>query len=149
MKRVVSACLLGRSCRYDGASKNNAKAKALVRAWEAEGYDVIPLCPEELGDLGTPRPPCELSGGGGADFWSGSADVIGREDGLNRSTGFRLGAERALAMAEGCDRALLKARSPSCGCGQTWIDGELQEGDGVFAARLRALGVPLSTEEDL
>jgi len=149
MKLVVSACLSGRACRYDGQAKPSSAVDEAIKAWEADGGEVLPVCPEELGDLGTPRPPCELRGGDGAAFWKAKARVQGRDDNEDRSAKFAAGAERALEMAAGCSQAILKARSPSCGCGETWIDGALQSGDGVFAARLRALGVSLCTEEEL
>ncbi|MEC7240178.1 MAG: DUF523 domain-containing protein [Myxococcota bacterium] len=149
MKLVCSACLLGEACRYDGASKAHARVLEHVQSWLAKGGEVVSLCPEELGELGTPRPACELSGGDGAAFWNGSAHIRQRDTRENRSHPYARGAEEALKLAEGATRAVLKARSPSCGCGETWIDGTLQKGDGVFAARMRALGVPLSTEEDL
>jgi uncharacterized protein YbbK (DUF523 family) len=149
MKLVVSACLAGRPCRYDGAAKPNADVTQALSDWKEQGGEVLALCPEELGDLGTPRPPCELKGGDGSQFWRGEAQVGGTEDGVNRSTAFATGATKAVALAKDCQRAILKARSPSCGCGQTWIDGSLQNGDGIFAARLRELGVQLNTEETL
>ena len=149
MKLVVSACLLGKACRYDAKSKAHPKAEALAARWIESGGTVVDVCPEELGGLGTPRPPCDLAGGDGVDFWKGTAQVVPRADRQCFSEGFRRGAEKALQYAKGCDQALLKARSPSCGCGETWIDGKLQTGDGVFAARLRSMGIPLATEEDL
>ena len=149
MKLVCSACLLGKACRYDGASKEHPKVLAAVAQWTASGGEVVAVCPEELGELGTPRPACELRGGDGAAFWNEDAQVREKDSGDLRSHEFAKGAERALIQAADADRAILKARSPSCGCGETWIDGTLRTGDGVFASRLRALGIPLSTEEDL
>jgi uncharacterized protein YbbK (DUF523 family) len=149
MKLVVSACLAGRACRYDGAEKTHPKVTQAILHWKEKGGEVLLLCPEELGDLGTPRPPCELKGGDGFDFWEGEAQVCGTEDGVNRSNAFGAGAEKAMTLAKGCEKAILKARSPSCGCGETWIDGRLQKGDGVFAARLRELNIQLDTEESL
>ena len=149
MKLVCSACLLGEACRYDGASKASTKVLETARDWISQGGDVVAVCPEELGGLGTPRPACELTGGDGASFWRGEAQVQQRDNEQTRTQEFAKGAEEALKLSSGASRAILKARSPSCGCGQTWIDGTLQQGDGVFAARLRAMGVPLSTEEDL
>lgn len=149
MTLVCSSCLLGEACRYDGAARTHTKVLQEVAIWQAKGGRVVAVCPEELGELGTPRPACELSGGDGAVFWQGTAHVYEKESGRSQSAAFAAGAERALSRAAGADRAILKARSPSCGSGKTWIDGTLQTGDGVFAARLRALGVPLTTEEDL
>ncbi len=149
MTLICSACLLGEACRYDGAAKTHEKVLQEVALWRADGGRVVPVCPEELGELGTPRPACELSGGDGAAFWQGTAEVVEKETRHSQSVAFGAGAKRALAKAVGAKKAILKARSPSCGCGKTWIDGKLQNGDGVFAARLRALGIPLTTEEDL
>ncbi|MCK6521513.1 DUF523 domain-containing protein [Myxococcota bacterium] len=143
MRVVVSACLLGRACRYDGASK--PKLDALARlAPEAE---LIPVCPEELGGLGTPRPGAELRGGDGAAVWRGEASVRREADDGDVTAAFCAGAERAWALAGAPDLAVLKARSPSCGVGTTHIDGAVRRGDGVFAALLRARGVPLVDDE--
>ena len=149
MKLVVSACLTGRRCRYDAKTKSNARVNDAVTAWRAEGGTVVSVCPEELGGLSTPRPPCDLHKGDGAAVWEGQAEVRGRIDKLNRTEAYLTGARRALLQAEGSSRAILKAKSPSCGCGSTWVDGELQNGDGVFAAALRKRGVELLTEENL
>ncbi|MEY3213545.1 MAG: hypothetical protein RIT28_4026 [Pseudomonadota bacterium] len=140
---IVSACLLGRACRYDGASK--PKPDALARF--GDGVEWVPVCPEELGGLGTPRPGADLRGGDGAAVWRGEAQVRREADDVEVTAQFCLGAERALALAGEADAALLKARSPSCGVGTTHIDGELRRGDGVFAALLRARGVPLIDDE--
>ncbi len=137
---LVSACLLGRACRYDGRSKpSDAVANAVA------GAEVLPVCPEELGDLGTPRPPAWLVGGDGAAVLAGRARVE-RHDGTDVTAAFVRGAQAA---AQPTDRAILKARSPSCGVGATWIDGAVCAGDGVFAALLRARGVPLYSDEEL
>ena len=140
MRTLVSACLLGRACRYDGGSKPVEAALGLP--------DVVPVCPEELGGLGTPRPPAQLVGGDGAAVLEGSARVL-REDGVDVSEAFLVGAREAARIGEGCFRAVLKARSPSCGVGQTWIDGRVRQGDGVFAALLRARGLELLSDEEL
>lgn len=143
MRVIVSACLLGRACRYDGASKPKPEALATF----GEGVEWAPVCPEELGGLGTPRPGADLRGGDGAAVWRGEAQVRREADDVDVTAAFCAGAERAWALAKGADLALLKARSPSCGVGTTHIDGELRRGDGVFAALLRARGVPLIDDE--
>lgn len=132
---LVSACLVGRACRYDGDSKPHS---ALV-----DRDDLIPVCPEE--HLGVPRPAAELRGGDGHAVWAGTARVVTRE-GADVTEAFKAGALRC---ARSADRAILKARSPSCGCGQTRIDGRLEAGDGVFAALLRARGILVSTDEEI
>ena len=131
MKVLVSACLLGRPCRFDGGSKPSA---AVLR--EVQGAELIPVCPVELAGLGTPRPAADLRGGDGHDVLEGRARVLRVEDGQDLTEAFLRGAELA---ARRCDQAILKARSPSCGVDR----------DGVFAALLRRRGVPLRTEEDL
>ena len=142
---LVSACLLGRACRYDGESKAHDAVRATVDALRGRGWRIVPVCPEQ--HLGVPRPAVTLVGGDGHAVWAGDARAAQLADGTDQTEAFRAGAEA-------CDRpdarrAILKARSPSCGVGTTNIDGEPRPGDGVFAARLRARGVLLSTEDDL
>ncbi|WP_298068468.1 DUF523 domain-containing protein [uncultured Mailhella sp.] len=133
---VVSACLAGQPCRYDGRSNLRPAIAALVQEGQA-----LPVCPEVLGGLPVPRTPCEQQGG-----------RVVSADGQDRTAEFMTGAEAALYIAEeyGCSAAILKARSPSCGCGRIY-DGTfsrtLTDGDGLFAALLRKKGFPLFTEE--
>jgi uncharacterized protein YbbK (DUF523 family) len=145
---VVSACLLGRRCRYDGADQKSDAVATRVAAFQAAGGHSVSVCPEELGELGTPRPPAQLVGGDGEAVLGGGAQVRGRDSGLDVTAAFVDGAARAADRAVDATHACLKARSPSCGVGSTWIDGELRPGDGVFAALLRRRGVVLSTDED-
>ena len=142
---VVSACLLGVACRYDGRSK---PAPAVIAALEAGGHTVVAVCPEELGGLGTPRPGAHLIGGDGHAVLDGRATVRREADGVDVTAQFRAGAEAAAERAAGATLAILKARSPSCGCGQTTIAGAVAPGDGVFAALLRRRGLALRTDED-
>ena len=79
---VVSACLLGRACRYDGASKPATAVQDLAERWSSAGGAVIPVCPEELGGLGTPRPGAHLTGGDGHAVLEGRARVVRAEDGV-------------------------------------------------------------------
>ncbi len=135
---IVSACLAGLRCRYDGASKPCAAVMRLV----AEGK-AIPVCPEQLGGLPTPRVPAEMRGG----------KVINRE-GVDVSAQFSRGAEEALKLAKlaGATTAILKARSPSCGSGEIYdgtFTGTLLSGDGVFAALCKANGIEIKTEDEL
>ena len=145
---LVSACLTGGRCRFDGAGKLHAGVARAVAAHQAAGGDVVEVCPEELGELGTPRSPADLRGGDGADVLAGRATVRRVHDDRDVTVAFVTGARRAAELAEGAGRAILKARSPSCGCGRTAIEGEIRPGDGVFAALLRARGVELRTEEE-
>lgn len=134
---LVSACLAGVRCRYHGGSSENKEVLALVEAGMA-----VPVCPEELGGLGTPRPRAEIEGGDGFDVLDGRAKVID-EHGRDVTARFLQGAEAAFkaALASGAKKALLKERSPSCG--STWIyqNGRLMKGLGVTAAWLRRHGI--------
>ena len=134
-KLLVSACLLGTPCRYDGKSKKNDAVCALARCFE-----LIPVCPEVLGGLPTPRLPSERQG----------ACVVAK-DGRDVTAEYRRGAERTLELAqrEGATAALLKSRSPSCGQGEIYdgtFTGTLIAGDGVTAAYLRSHAVPVYDE---
>lgn len=145
---LVSACLLGRACRYDGRSKPSDPVQRAVAAWGDGGGEVVPVCPEELGGLGTPRPGAELFGGDGHAVLDGQAAVRRVEDGADVTPAFVAGARAALSAAPHAAAAILKARSPSCGCGYTSIEGAFRSGDGVFAAALRRAGVRAGTDED-
>jgi uncharacterized protein YbbK (DUF523 family) len=146
---LVSACLLGRPCRYDGAAKPSSAVRDFVERFEQAGQRVVPVCPEELGGLGTPRPAAELRGGSGAQVLDGTATVARLDDGMDLREAFILGAERAAERAPGAAMAVLKARSPSCGCRSTHIDGGVQAGMGVFAALLARKGVELWSDEEI
>ena len=122
MKILVSACLLGENCKYNG--KNNYSERV---AKYLEGHEVIPVCPEVLGGLPTPRDPSEIVSG----------EVINCK-GVNVDRQFREGAEEALRIAKenGIDLAILQSRSPSCGVKQIYdgnFTGKLIPGQGVFA----------------
>lgn len=138
MKILCSACLLGVRCRYDGKGKASDKVLALL-----DRHQLIPVCPEQLGGLSTPRPPCEM----GAD------GRIRSESGEDKSAAFERGAVEALRLFEltGCEAALLKARSPSCGRGMIYdgsFTGRLTGGNGVFATKLLQKKIRVYTEED-
>ncbi|MBO4318482.1 MAG: DUF523 domain-containing protein [Mailhella sp.] len=137
MPIAVSACLAGHLCRYDGKYQGVPLLEEMVLLGQA-----VPLCPETAGGLGVPRVPAERRG----------QSVVDRE-GADVTERFELGAKRCAEQAArlGCTAAVLKARSPSCGRGLIY-DGSFQKrlaaGDGVFAEKLRLLGIPLYTEED-
>ncbi|MBR3017663.1 MAG: DUF523 domain-containing protein [Clostridia bacterium] len=138
MRILVSACLLGVCCRYDGNSKPCQAVMDL-----GNENELVPVCPEQLGGLPTPRVPAEIQG----------ERVVSRE-GRDVTKEYRKGAEEAARLCRllRCDCAILKARSPSCGCGQVYdgsFSGALVPGDGVTARKLKALGVPVATEETL
>ncbi len=146
---LVSACLLGRACRHDGASKSSAAVARSCAAWQWRGGQVVPVCPEELGGLGTPRPAAELRGGDGAAVLQGHAEVRVVADNTDVTAAFLQGARVAADQAPDAVAAILKARSPSCGVGATHVDSEVAAGDGVFAALLRARGIPVQSDEDV
>lgn len=146
---LVSACLLGRACRYDGRSKASASVAEQVAAWRAAGVRIVPVCPEELGGLGTPRPAAELRGGDGAAVLAGTARVVRVDDGADVTAAFVAGARAAWAQAPDAREAVLKARSPSCGAQRTYVDGRVVPGAGVFAALLAGAGVATRSDEQL
>ena len=138
MAILVSACLLGRYCRWDGGTNRN---EAVIRF--CDGQEVIPVCPECAGGLTTPRLPSEIRDG-----------VVVNREGASVDAAFREGAARCLAEAEGrpITLAILKARSPSCGVGQLYdgtFTGTLVPGDGVFAALLKERGIRVIPEADV
>lgn len=138
-KLLVSACLLGECCRYDGKSK---PCEAVIKL--AEKYELIPVCPEQLGGLSTPRPPSEMQGDG---------RFINTE-GNDVTANYRRGAEKALAIAvkNGCKRAVLKEKSPSCGVHKRYdgtFTGTLILDSGITASLLRENGITVLSEEDL
>ena len=108
---LVSACLMGLCSRYDGQVIQNSLCKSLLLEtfW-------IPVCPEQLGGLPTPRPPADIVGGNGSDVLAGNAKVLTRE-GFDVTEAFIRGAFQVLAIAENqsVEAILLKSRSPSCG----------------------------------
>lgn len=138
-KRVlISACLLGVRCRYDGAEKGNPAALAM-----AGRYELVPVCPEQLGGLPTPRPPAERR-----------ENRVVAADGADVTAAYRRGAEETLRLCRllGCEAAVLKERSPSCGCGRIHdgtFAGGLIDGDGMTAALLKAHGITVVGESAL
>lgn len=135
-KVLVSACLAGECCRYDGGSNLVPACREMVESGEA-----IPVCPECAGGLPCPRTPCEQVG-----------DRVLGEDGSDYTEAFHAGARRCLEAARvfSIEKALLKARSPSCGVDVIY-DGTFSHkripGSGVFAEKLAAMGIRLATEE--
>ncbi|MBE3551794.1 MAG: DUF523 domain-containing protein [Kyrpidia tusciae] len=144
---LVSACLAGCHCRYDGSSRG----LSWIEEWVAQGR-AIPVCPEQLGGLPTPRPPAQIVGGEGGDVLDGRAKVLTQE-GKDVSESFVRGAEEALHFARlvGASAAVLKQRSPSCGCGAIYdgtFTGNMRPGRGVTAALLERHGIPVYSEEE-
>lgn len=142
MRIAVSACLLGEPCRYDGKAKPSEDVIAFARA-----HEVLPICPEVEGGLPTPRMPSELQLGASEEE---RARVVNRE-GADVTEAFERGAAASLqAMREfGCEMAVLKAKSPSCGTGMVYdgsFTGRLAPGWGVAAALIRDAGIPVTDE---
>lgn len=136
---LVSACLLGRSCRYDGGENRDEVLEARL---EREGLRPVPFCPEEAGGLSTPRPPAWIAGGDAEAVLDGEAGLV-TDAGRDVTAAFVSGAEQAVGTCrvEGITRAFLKERSPSCGVCQTHRDGQRVDGPGVTAAALERAGV--------
>lgn len=135
---LVSACLLGVACRYAGDGCFDARVAAL-----RERHTLIPVCPEQLGGLPTPRRPAEIAG-----------MCVVDEDGNDVTEEFQKGADETLKLARlmGCDTAVLKARSPSCGHGKIYdgtFGGKTTAGSGVTASLLARQGIRVLTEEEL
>lgn len=132
---LVSACLLGVNCRYDGRGNLSKVLRPKIG-----DYQFIPVCPEQLGGLPTPRQPSERVG-----------DKLISKTGIDVTRNFHRGADEALALAKlyGCEYAILKERSPSCGHGQIYdgtFTGTLTPGDGVTAALLVANNIKVIGE---
>jgi len=136
MKIAVSACLLGHDCKYNGG--NNRSQKVLNYT---EGHEVIPVCPEVAGGLPTPRVPVELKDG----------RAINR-NGEDVTEFFLRGVEKEMKKMQDIDLAILKSKSPSCGCKQIY-DGSftktLINGKGMFAQALANAGIPILSEDDI
>lgn len=140
-KILVSACLLGINCRYDGKEKPNEEVQKLLKQ---EGIHLIPICPEQLGGLPTPRVPSEVN----------AERKVYTKDGRDVTKEYQRGAEAALKFAElyGCREAILKERSPSCGLGKIYdgtFTGSLTEGNGITAELLSRHGIRIMGESEV
>lgn len=139
MNILVSACLLGENCKYNGG---NNLADGLREALTAKGVGVMAFCPECAGGLPTPRVPSERLG-----------DRVVSKEGADVTAAFFTGAAGALGVAKafGCRYAILKKNSPSCGHGTIYdgsFTGTLAEGDGVTAEMLLKEGIAVYNEEN-
>ena len=138
MKIMVSACLLGENCKYNGENNRNENVLAFVK-----GHDVIRVCPEVLGGLPTPRVPSEICQG-----------IVINKEGASVDRQFRAGARKCLAIAlkEEPELVIFKARSPSCGKKQHY-DGTftqtLADGPGITAALLLENGFCIIEEDEI
>lgn len=147
-KILVSACLVGQKCRYDGRDKTNEAVFSLRGL-----YQFVPICPELLGGLPIPREPSEISGGTGYDVLAGKSRVVGKS-GEDKTSYFMAGAKQTLDLATsiGIKKAVFKSKSPSCGCGEIpdgSFSGKLINGDGVATALLKQNGIEVYTEDDV
>ena len=137
MKIVVSACLLGENCKYNGGNNYSDAIAEFVK-----GREVIPVCPERLAGLGIPREPIEIVDG-----------VVRRKDGTSVDDALRDAVEQILAELKGQDIecVILKSRSPTCGVKQVYdgsFSGKLVDGMGVLAAELQKNGYKVVDSED-
>lgn len=138
MKILVSACLLGKNCKYNGGNNLNQGVLEFI-----EGHEVIGVCPEQLGGLSTPRLPAEIVAG-----------LVTNKEGVSVDNEFRKGAQEALAVAldNKVDLAILQSRSPSCGVKEIYdgsFSGKKIKGQGVFAKLLSARGIKVLDAEDV
>jgi len=136
--KLCSACLLGIKCRYDGNGKKDKKVIELSRK-EA----LIPVCPEQMGGLATPRESSEIKNG-----------KVFTQSGKNITKNLQRGAEEVLELAElfNIKEAIFKQKSPSCGCGKIYdgaFSGKIIKGDGVTTALLKKNGIKVISEENL
>ncbi len=144
---LVSSCLLGLATRYDGSDNYN---QAVIDYLKRQQLTPIPVCPEQLAGLPTPRPKCWFAAGSGETLLAGDGSLV-NEYGEEVSAIFLKGAEESLKLAQltDCRTAILKQRSPSCGSRTIHCNGELIEGLGVTAALLKETGLQVLSEEDL
>lgn len=138
---LVSACLLGCECRYDGRANHDGE---LERGLRRDRVQAIPFCPEEEGGLSTPRPPAWIETTDASDVVDGRDRVV-TEEGDDVTEQFALGARKALEVCRehGIVRAFLKERSPSCGVKHTHVNDELCSGPGVTSELLARNGIQI------
>lgn len=139
MKIIVSACLLGKPCRYDGRSKPCDK---IISLKERSDIEITEICPEQLGGLPTPREPSEICG-----------DKVISRVGCDVTEPYEHGAKEALkiALENGCDYAILKSRSPSCspdGVYDGSFSGKVTDGMGITAKLFRENGITVVSEDE-
>lgn len=138
MKIAVSACLLGENCKYNGGNNYSETVAKYV-----EGHEVVPICPEVLGGLPTPREPAEIVDG-----------VVKHKDGSSVDEEFRFGAKLALdiVLKNQVELVILQSRSPSCGVKSIYdgsFSGKIIDGQGVFAAMLKDANIKMIDVADI
>lgn len=141
MRIAVSACLLGAHCRYDGKSKPCDAVIALK-----ERHELVAICPEVMGGLAIPHSPNEIA--------SVEPLCVVDTQGADNTAAFVAGARKSLdrAQREGCEFAILKAKSPSCGVGRVYdgsFTGVLVDSDGVAASMFIDAGIPVCDEHSI
>jgi uncharacterized protein YbbK (DUF523 family) len=145
---LVSSCLLGAGCAYDGHSRKNPRVLEFC-----SGKKFTPVCPEVLGGLGCPRETHEILGGSGSDVLKGKARVVSFS-GVDRTDLFLKGAEEVLKIARnsGCSTAVFKENSPSCGVKRVYsgnFDSTKVPGHGVTSAILENAGIRVVSYADI
>lgn len=145
---VVSACLLGVNCKYNGKNNDNEKVKEFLKDKE-----FIIVCPEQLGGLTTPRQPSEINYKDGKEVLKGNSKVLSCEE-KDVTENFLKGAEESLKIAKiyNCKKALLKESSPSCGCNYIYdgsFTGNKISGMGVTAALFQENNIEVFSEKEL
>ena len=136
MKIMVSACLLGRNCKYNGGNNLDEKVIAFLN-----GHEVIPVCPEEEAGLGIPRTPMEIVNG-----------VLINKEGIIVDEPVRRAVARIVEEHPDVDLAILKSRSPTCGVKQVYdgtFSGVLVDGSGTLAQALKEAGIKVLDAEDV
>ena len=144
-KVLISACLLGKDCRYDGGHSH-------VKELDALDVDWVPVCPEEEGGLETPRSPAEMQCSA-ENILNGTGSIVTNE-GYDVTEKFIQGAEDSLktGLRVGAECAILKSRSPSCGVGRVYdgsFENTLIDGDGMFAHLCQKSGINCISSDDL
>ena len=137
-KILVSSCLLGEKCRYNGSGEEDSYVLEYIK-----NMKVYSICPEVMGGMSTPRTPCEIY-----------KDRVVSKDGKDKTAYFEKGATMVvdLAKQEEIDLAIFKSRSPSCGCGQIYdgtFRGVLIQGDGICVRKLKKNGIRVINNEEL
>lgn len=142
----ISACLLGRCCRYDGGCAKNVE---VIKSCPTEA--ILPICPECAGGLPTPREPAEIIGGDGKDVLEGRAKVI-TKSGIDVTAEYISGAKQILAKLKQAEVecCIMKSRSPSCGVGEIYdgsFSGKTISGDGVASALFKMHGIKVKSAD--
>lgn len=136
MKILVSACLMGENCKYNGGNNYSEKLHEFI-----QDHEVIMVCPEVMGGLPTPRLPSEIVD-----------DRVVNSGGIDVTNEFVTGAKKALEYSSDVDMAILQSRSPSCGTNEIYdgtFSGNKIKGDGIFARMLKEKGIKVVDIKDL